>query len=574
MSHSEIRRCCDLVMKGGITSGILYPPAIARIAEKFYFVGIGGTSAGAIGSSLAAAAEYRRRRAGPGARPMAGFERLEQTPRDLAGPGRLPALFRPDRTTRKLFDFLMMGLTPGKAPWYRRLRWKAGFLRRILSHKKTLHPVIENGFGLCTGMGNGNREGEEVPPLTVWLADLLDEVAGRPADGVPLTFGDLRSAPQPQALRDTMTGIEHSIDLRAVTTCLTFGRPYLLPFDDVGIFSFDETEWRQLFPKRVIDYLVETAKGIHPDVGQDGKYPLPTGDKLPVIVATRMSLSFPVLFSLVPLWAVDYNAKPDAGGEHPLRKVWFSDGGITSNLPIHFFDSLYPRWPTLALNLQYTDKSDQPSRSVVDQSLVYLIQRAGDGTRDLWQVFDDHGSMVQQVVGFLGTIFRSAQVWHDHGYLRLPGYRDRVAEIWLRSHEGGLNLAMQEQTIKDLIERGNVAGTRLRARFSEISADDELGWDKHRWTRFRSGMEGLVKSLRSLKRSIEHPMPDDLRFPTFLRDKDAAPHQPFESDKQAQAALAAINALLSWIDAHTKDPTQPFHNGPRPPIEVGGRAPM
>ena len=41
-------RCCDLVMKGGITSGVLYPPAICAIAEKFYLVGIGGTSAGAI----------------------------------------------------------------------------------------------------------------------------------------------------------------------------------------------------------------------------------------------------------------------------------------------------------------------------------------------------------------------------------------------------------------------------------------------------------------------------------------------------------------------------------------------
>ena len=34
-------RCCDLVMKGGITSGIVYPPAICRLAEKFYLVGIG-----------------------------------------------------------------------------------------------------------------------------------------------------------------------------------------------------------------------------------------------------------------------------------------------------------------------------------------------------------------------------------------------------------------------------------------------------------------------------------------------------------------------------------------------------
>ncbi len=46
--YDQADRCCDLVMKGGITSGILYPPAICRIAERFHLVGIGGTSAGAI----------------------------------------------------------------------------------------------------------------------------------------------------------------------------------------------------------------------------------------------------------------------------------------------------------------------------------------------------------------------------------------------------------------------------------------------------------------------------------------------------------------------------------------------
>ena len=61
-TNSVPTRCCDLVMKGGITSGVLYPPAIGRISESYYLVGIGGTSAGAIAASVAAAAEYRRRK--------------------------------------------------------------------------------------------------------------------------------------------------------------------------------------------------------------------------------------------------------------------------------------------------------------------------------------------------------------------------------------------------------------------------------------------------------------------------------------------------------------------------------
>ena len=39
---------CDLVMRGGITSGIVYPRAIAKLAETYDFRSIGGTSAGAM----------------------------------------------------------------------------------------------------------------------------------------------------------------------------------------------------------------------------------------------------------------------------------------------------------------------------------------------------------------------------------------------------------------------------------------------------------------------------------------------------------------------------------------------
>ena len=51
---------CDIVMKGGITSGIVYPPAIKVISDRFTFRNIGGTSAGAIAAAMTAAAEYRR----------------------------------------------------------------------------------------------------------------------------------------------------------------------------------------------------------------------------------------------------------------------------------------------------------------------------------------------------------------------------------------------------------------------------------------------------------------------------------------------------------------------------------
>ena len=70
MSIPEKR--CDLILKGGITSGVVYPKLILKCAEKYRFHSLGGTSAGAIAAGLAAAAEYNRA--------DGGFERLAELP--------------------------------------------------------------------------------------------------------------------------------------------------------------------------------------------------------------------------------------------------------------------------------------------------------------------------------------------------------------------------------------------------------------------------------------------------------------------------------------------------------------
>jgi predicted acylesterase/phospholipase RssA len=71
MAVGEERRECDLVMKGGITSGIVYPRAVLALKEQgYYFRCIGGTSAGAIAAAATAAAEFGRE--------AGGFEGLAQ----------------------------------------------------------------------------------------------------------------------------------------------------------------------------------------------------------------------------------------------------------------------------------------------------------------------------------------------------------------------------------------------------------------------------------------------------------------------------------------------------------------
>ena len=58
---SETLDTCNLVMKGGVTSGVVYPGTIRVLATRYRFHKIGGTSAGAIAAAFTAAAEYRRR---------------------------------------------------------------------------------------------------------------------------------------------------------------------------------------------------------------------------------------------------------------------------------------------------------------------------------------------------------------------------------------------------------------------------------------------------------------------------------------------------------------------------------
>ncbi len=94
---------CDIVLKGGITSGVVYPLALVELAKRFRFSNIGGTSAGAIAAAAAAAAEYGR------SVPGAGFERLEKIPNEI-GP-KLLSLFQPAPQLQPIFAIFIALLT-------------------------------------------------------------------------------------------------------------------------------------------------------------------------------------------------------------------------------------------------------------------------------------------------------------------------------------------------------------------------------------------------------------------------------------------------------------------------------
>jgi len=80
MTPNRPDKKCDLIMKGGVTSGVVYPRAITELSKYYQFSSIGGTSAGAIAASIAAAAEYARANGRADA-----FATVEQLPTFLGG---------------------------------------------------------------------------------------------------------------------------------------------------------------------------------------------------------------------------------------------------------------------------------------------------------------------------------------------------------------------------------------------------------------------------------------------------------------------------------------------------------
>jgi hypothetical protein len=341
-----------------------------------------------------------------------------------------------------------------------------------------------------------------------------------------------------------------------ITSNLSQNQPYVLPFKD-RLFIFRKEEFYKLFPKRVVDYMVNV--GVRRTETYElagGYYFLPKADDLPVIIATRMSLSFPLLLSAVPL----YTIKPTTVllgelGEDDLQKNWFSDGGICSNFPIHCFDSWLPTRPTFGVNLTSMPKeglsedktqvkaeclsatSSKVTRPNVDA--VYLPKADESPVtehiplEDRWSV--NSTTPAPSLVKFLWAIFSTAQNYRDNTQSVLPSYRERIVQIRLSDDEGGLNLAMPQNTIRQVIEKGDEAGRKLR---------DEFSFEYHQWVRFRVLMKHVEESLVSMNKVMrKHPIYSDI-----VRGDFDSMSYPYPSDllwaSEAAKRLQEIGELI------------------------------
>ncbi len=530
---------CDVIMKGGITSGVVYPLTICKLATAYRLRSIGGTSAGAIAAVMAAAAEYRRQHDHQA--PAAGYQALAKLPTDISR--RLTSLFQAPQSTRGIFDVVLAALGENgtraalRGIVRQQLAWFLGGVALVLAVTlpglvvtaglpiegrawlrilvglvlplalglvvglvgavvgfvlHALRVLPQQDFGLTDGATHSGDP--EQPALTEWLTAEIDRVAGVADRDRCLTLADLWGDDGVQAWHEYLQATPSSgvppigearrrraIDLETMTTNLTLRRPFRLPFRQ-QVFLFDETEMLRLFPRRVVTTMQAglgpsrhlhptTGKALHyfpgPGASEDGE-PRPGPEAMPLVVMARMSLSFPGLIAAIPLYAVDRN------GDQSVVRHLFSDGGISSNFPMHFFDSLLPSRPTFGINLA-------APHPVHPEQMTWLPGPAEGGVIPRATPFDS-------VPGFASALRDSIQNWSDNTQVTQRGYAERVVEIRLRAGEGGLNLRMDPTVIMSLVARGAEAGDKLLT----------FQWDPHRIIRYRIAMTRLTEVLESL----------------------------------------------------------------------------
>lgn len=511
---------CDLIMKGGVTSGVAYPGAVAHLAKRYRFRNIGGTSAGAIAAVLAGAAEYRRQGSAD-KRDFAGFEALARLAPEL---GRdLSAFFQPEPPLEPLYEVLLcVATTPSRESRFRAGlaavarnfawtlfatalpgallaatglhggSWSRGLLGALLAmlipvvvialriRKLIVKDLDRNDFGLCTGLTTRQGKHDGRLAFTDWMHERIESLAG-PRDGVrnravPLTVGDLA---------------RRGITVASVTTDLSSRRPWRLPLQ-AGAHAFSVREFTRLLPAAVVAYLIDNGRKIDqrgPDTPDDLRT-LPDGDAMPVVLLARLSLSFPGLVSAVPLYRQDHGLPTDSAGRHPWRRCLFSDGGISSNFPIHFFDALLPSRPTFGIAFA---RHEPVRHGSGDEARVNLPLKPP-------ATLDAPAHATNGIAGFLAAIVITAKDWQDTLQSQVAGYAERIVEIRLNpEREGGLHVKMDKSTINALVERGERAAGML---------DSEFDFDEHRYRRALTLLPTLDESLERLAENYEKRGPD------------------------------------------------------------------
>ena len=320
----------------------------------------------------------------------------------------------------------------------------------LVSLGRSVHrSLAPHGFGMCTGLA---APGAPVA-LTDWLHTEIQRCAQLPPDQ-PLTFAMLQ---------------QEGISLQMVTTDLGMARPVTIPFSEEQ-YLFSPAELAELFPAAIVDHVLRAA-GVPPAERDSTRTWFMPSQELPVVIGARLSSSVPILLSSLRL----YSARAQATA--PVES-YMTDGGVTSNFPIHFFDNWLPDHPTFGLDLVAMAEAGTPE----DQAPVFMPSE-GDAARL------PPSQSIRTVGSFLGHVQDASRNWRDELQAELPGFRDRVCQIRMRPGEGGFNLNADPATVRALVDRGRAAGQEILETFD---------WDRHRLTRYLTLMALLRENFALL----------------------------------------------------------------------------
>jgi hypothetical protein len=175
-----------------------------------------------------------------------------------------------------------------------------------------------------------------------------------------------------------------------------------------------------------------------------------------------MSLSFPILLSAVPLYTIcasalgkDGELTSDASKkiekeretwadikdshEVPeiLQKNWFSDGGICSNFPIHFFDDWLPNRPTFGITLTTLPNEE----ALQDQGTQRTVNK-------------DYQSASFKSVNYEGQLV-TGQIRENVSGVYLPKADENVPPDWIKLDGDLINFL--RQSFKHLRATGDYA---------------------------------------------------------------------------------------------------------------------
>lgn len=576
---------CDLIMKGGIASGVVYGSAVARIANDYRFRSVAGTSAGAIAAVVTAAAEYRRQtiRASGGENEAIGFETVVSLTQSLATG--IEDLFQAKPRYQTLLKALIATTKAGEGagflPKFTRFLgafvgiWEialfailflfSAFAFRngytvggalllpaaligplVLAFIRFAHLMLtlkRDDFGMCTGLGAPGK-----PGVTDWIHNAVQTVAAKPKNQ-PLTVGDLWGD-KPKNGENRSPGVV----LVTMTTDLTSGRPYRTPLGGESHY-FTEGEMADLFPPEIVEHLkrcgrevgtIRAPKNLRAAAAftkGSALWRMPEAKDFPVVLSARLSLSFPALFSVVPLWREDrqLTRRPEVSdaetlvvdtgepGAEPLvlRRCLLSDGGISSNFPVHFFDSFLPRRPTFGIKLggwspDHDGEAEEPdvvscaeagtsggcacdqtTRAALSKRIAMYDIEGDQHRRNGAPAHDDMRTWpIGGTLGFIMRIIDTAKDWRDNLQSRLPGNAERIVEIRLTGGEGGYNLAMTPPTLERMNAIGALAGETLVESFAD---KNYRRFDEHRYLRALSFLKEFSERLTPVQNALGQP---------------------------------------------------------------------